>query len=667
MLSLRKGLWALMRQLLYIMFGIILFQDLACKPAPSVPQQANALRYPVNDQAMQIEQGLEPADTNRVIALIKHAKQINRAAFPDSAMALYKQVLQHSYALNFDNGIAIALLLMGYHFYEIQTDYPRARALFFRAVPYTRRISNKKLLPNAYIWLGNTYFQEGNHDSANYYYYKTLGILLEMKPIDTQQLIHTYMNIGAALQHIDTGYERALEYSREARQLAFYQKDTSTLVLLVQNIGTLFNLKGNYDSAFAAYVHALQLAKIRHVNREIQNAYNYVAAALLNKKDLDMAKLYLDSAVNADKQNAESNIGLLQNLGCVYYYSGAFTEAIPYYEKAIDFYNERGENGNNKLVSYGTLSNLYDSLGQWRLAYKYQKAYSALWDSLINEDKLQITNQMEVKYRSAEKDRLLARKDLEILKAQTQSQRTIAVLWISSLCIALLIGSLIFFRYRQVNKLRQVNQQKELDILKASMTGEEAERIRVGQELHDGISGLLSAIKMNLATLRMNRQDIADERNFITTMQLADEAADELRKTAHNLVSSNLGNKGLFKAIQGFCERVTSPELDLQVTESGSPVRLDPAKELIIYRNIQELVHNMIRHAQATKGQIALSWQDNLLFITVEDNGTGISSEPEGSGIGFENIRNSIKKLRGSLEIDSKPGEGTSIYLEYPI
>lgn len=655
-----------MKKPLLLALGILVSCGYACKPDAQrfQPEQLGHSQ----ESRMAIEYQIQPADTNSIKELVRRAGLLS-AEFPDSAVNLYYEALGLSKRIQYNQGIAVNLLNIGNYYYTYKEDFMQARTFFTQALAYVDSpdITNAKLLPGAHLSMANAHFREGNYDSANFYYYKTLDVMEKKNAVDTPLLITVYMNLGSALEFVDKNFERSIKYSRRAMQLAVSQNDTFMQSRILKNIGTLYTRKRNYDSAFILYSRALQLIKPLNQTSETQEAYTYVANVLLHKGDLKKAKMYLDSATNIKPEKAKNNVVLMQSLGGFYLYSGKLKTAIPYYKRILELSEETGEQGTSKISSYIALSDIYDSLGRWQLAYNYQKALGNLKDSLLNAEKLKISNQLEIKYRTAEKDRQLARKNLEILKAEAKSQRTAGILWISSLCIILLVGSVFFLRYRQKNKLQQLDQQKALDLLKAGMEGEEKERVRVGQELHDGISGLLSAIKMNLATLRLNRADIAGERNFITTMELADEAADELRKTAHNLVSSNLESKGLFKAIQGFCERVASPQLNLQLVETGTPRRLDSAKELIIYRNIQELVHNMIRHSQASKGEISLSWQNTLLLITVEDNGKGISSDEENTGIGFENIRSSIQKLAGTLEIESHSGAGTSIYLEYPI
>lgn len=646
--------------------AVLLPAFFSCQQENRVRQNDHRACRVIAEPHMRIQHGGGMKDSLEIDSLIQQAEKL-RQQQADSAMRLFQHAYFYSQKIDYKPGQIKAAWGLGDCYSGQDPDYQKARSLYLRAVPIVLDYNdNSAWLPATYLKIGKTYYYEGNYDSANYYYYETLPALLNNKSRDTALLISTYANIGATLEKVDWNYSRSMQYSQAARELASLKNDTLQLAFILKNIGVLFARMENFDSALISYFRALALEQKNHNQANVQDLYVYIMNALLNQDEIQRAKTYLDSAIAVNPIRASNNISLLQQQGYIYSIEGYYSKAVDYYKMALQQSDLQGERF-HKLASYVELSVLYSTTGHWQQAYQYQKAYALLKDSLLNEDKIKAINQLEIKYRTSEKDRQLARKDLEILKAEAKSQRTAGILWISSLCIILLVGSVFFLRYRQKNKLQQLDQQKALDLLKAGMEGEEKERVRVGQELHDGISGLLSAIKMNLATLRLNRADIAGERNFITTMELADEAADELRKTAHNLVSSNLGSKGLFKAIQGFCERVGSAELDLQVTGTGTPRRLDSAKELIIYRNIQELVHNMIRHSQASKGEISLSWQNTLLLITVEDNGKGISSDEENTGIGFENIRSSIQKLAGTLEIESHSGAGTSIYLEYPI
>src|SRR5690606_7365869 len=133
-------------------------------------------------------------------------------------------------------------------------------------------------------------------------------------------------------------------------------------------------------------------------------------------------------------------------------------------------------------------------------------------------------------------------------------------IWITSLSI-LLLGITIILLYRnnrhkqylQEEKIRVLMQEQEIKLLKAMMTGEEKERTRLGRGWHDGVGGLLSAIKINLSTMRIHNQTLAETEHFRNVLELVDEATGELRKTAHNLMPEVLLKGGITEAVNNFC------------------------------------------------------------------------------------------------------------------
>ncbi len=635
-------------------------------------QQQNVPPPPIidwNEAYEYTEQGTPAADTSQINGMIRKANA-RELRSPDSTIPIYRKALAISYKLNYHQGITEALLHIAHYYFTVKEDYQKARTYFSTALNYSKSPDtyNESFLPMSLMGIGVTFYREGVYDSANHFYFRSLEAITAKATPDTTLLIRAYLNIGAAMENLDKNYKRAFQYSRKAQQLAAKKRQKLQLITVNKNIGTLYTRIGETDSALDIYKQTLELAKRLKIRKEIQDMYNHVGYAYLKKGALSAGKAYIDSAVRVDSLLAADNWDVVTMQGNARYGSGDFLSAINYFKKALSITIRRGDNGFNRLQSYYRLAKLYDTIGDWKQAFQYLEVYTQLKDSVVNDDKLSSINEIEKKYELSEKEKLLALKDLKIVKAQADSRHKTTTIWIGALGILLLASILVSLGYRNANRLRKLDQQKELEVLQATMEGEEAERIRVGQELHDGISGLLSAVKMQLVILRLKRKDIAEEPNFITTVQLADEAADELRKTAHNLVPSSLMNNGLYKAIKGFCERVsTSSPLQINVIETGEAVRMSSAKELVVYRTIQELVNNIIKHSGATNGQVTLNWQEHILLVTVEDNGTGIDLSKNSDGIGIENIRKGLKRLNGTIQTQSIPGEGTYIYLTYEI
>ncbi len=599
-------------------------------------------------------------------------------ADPDSAIAVYKRALIRSARIGYKRGIRVCLVNIATCMYSVQQEQEQAVPFAKMALRYDQLVDrkDKQLMATAYRIIALDYFRKGIYDSALNYYHKIIAFAQTDSMLRDRTLTRTYSEAGAVLGNMGE-LPKAMAYFRMAVSAALKQRDTPILAEVYMNMGTFYKINTYYrrgrssgDSALYYYGQALrlyQLGKDTARNKEIQDAYGKMISIWIDRHDASRAKQLLDSAIAMYPQGLQSNHSLLMSQGYVYFAAGNFKEALPYYRKSLDICREKGLT-EGMLSNIFVLAYIYNKIGNDKLAYRYAAMHAQLKDSLQGAESVRFVNELEMKYQVSEKNRQLATKESKLLKAELQGQRKSSIIWVTSLCILLLVVAIVFVVYRQLHRLHRLEQSRQLDAFRASMDGEEAERIRVGQELHDGVSGLLSAIKMNLVTLRLNRRDVAEDPNFTTTVQLADEAADELRKVAHNLVPSGLVKNGIGAALKAFCEKInmSSGNPHIKVEERGVVVRWESTKELVIYRIVQELIHNILKHSGGTEGVVSLSWQEKLLLITVEDNGNGIQ-EGDGWGIGLENIKKRVNTLNGVMDIESRLNEGTSVYLEFSL
>src|SRR5690606_10316520 len=156
-----------------------------------------------------------------------------------------------------------------------------------------------------------------------------------------------------------------------------------------------------------------------------------------------------------------------------------------------------------------------------------------------------------------------------------------------------------------------LQQEKEINILKASMKGEERERTRIAYELHDGIGGMLAAVKMNFGAVKQRYEHLYGLEELSSLMNMLEDTTDELRKTAHNLMPGILVSHSLAEALRIWCSNVNATgklQVSLRVTGMDAPLPKD--LELTLYRMIQELVQNIIKHARATKAEVDLAHRD---------------------------------------------------------
>jgi signal transduction histidine kinase len=238
--------------------------------------------------------------------------------------------------------------------------------------------------------------------------------------------------------------------------------------------------------------------------------------------------------------------------------------------------------------------------------------------------------------------------------------------------VAVLVVALLFFRARHKKRLHQkevkaIRQEKEIHLLQAVMQGEEKERSRIAKDLHDGVAGMLAAVKMHFNSIALHVGGVLQAEGYQQGIRLLDEASQEVRKTSHNLMPEVLLQHGLDEAIRRYCNNVTnSSKLLVQYDCIGELGRFIDSFELSVYRIVQELLNNIVKHSKASEAVVQITYQSELLSITIEDNGIGFSKEVNAKeGMGLKSLQSRVKAMNGKIEFDSTAGQGLNAYLEF--
>jgi two-component system, NarL family, sensor kinase len=239
----------------------------------------------------------------------------------------------------------------------------------------------------------------------------------------------------------------------------------------------------------------------------------------------------------------------------------------------------------------------------------------------------------------------------------------------------LLIISLLSYRnYRQKQKLQQqriseLETEKQLTATEAVLKGEEQERTRLAKDLHDGLGGMMSGIKYSFLTMKRNLiMTPENQQAFERSMDMLDSSIQEMRRVAHNMMPEALLKFGLDTALKDLCNDINQTgALHVNYQSIGmEDIAIDQTTSITIYRVVQELINNTMKHAAATNSIVQLSKTGDKLTITVEDDGKGfdIACLSMAKGIGWTNIMNRVEFLKGKLDINSHAGKGTSVLIE---
>jgi signal transduction histidine kinase len=323
------------------------------------------------------------------------------------------------------------------------------------------------------------------------------------------------------------------------------------------------------------------------------------------------------------------------------------------------------------------LANLAEARGDFPTAFRYQRRLWQLSDTLHTEAAARGLAEMQTKYDTERKD---AQSRIQALRLREQRllvrKRNAQLIAAGAALLLMLVAGWGLYRrraLRQQLELEQQRQQLERQRAAAVLAAEENERRRIGSDLHDGLGQLLTAAKLNLHALEQQLGDRLDGQQVLldNAVAVVDESFREVRSISHNLMPNALIKRGLVQAVRDFLDKLPSGNgLRVEVEVFGlENARLDPTVESVLFRVIQELVQNIVKHAQASEVTVQLVQGEAELTVVVEDNGRGFDPKalPADAGIGLRNVETRMAYLGGHAYFDATPGRGTTVTLEVPL
>jgi signal transduction histidine kinase len=585
---------------------------------------------------------------------------------PDSAINLYNEIDRLSETESdwlrkgrTHNYRAIVYFEMGD--YDMALMHNQRALELFELVNYTIGVATIK------INVGNIRLYYGDYNDAVKLYYE--GIEIYKQEEDTLRLMTSYMNIGTLFYQNDY-LQEALNYYTQA--LVWAKKIGYRYLMsdLHYNIGnTLFrmNIFDQYRNHLDTAIIYAEETNFIYGKVNIYNSLLRFYRLIGDKKEalhythlaIESAKIYGNPFNLAETYNAA---------GATYLLFNKTGEAYSYLSQAL----ELAINYNYKQILSETLLNLsgyYSNTNNYQQAYNLLSEYTQLADSLFTIEKQKELQELDRKYQLVKKESELKDQQLTIELKEREIYRKNQIITSSSVLIVFISVSLFLMYKVQENKkklakkeLQRIKTEREKEVVKALLEGEEKERSRIARELHDGINGNLAALKLNMTSLQNNSYN-----------RLIDETMDDIRNLSHNLMPEVVVKFGLKEALDQFIHHTDHDNLiDIDYQFVGNPGLVSDEIALHTYRIIQELVSNTLKHAEASEMHIQLIINDGKLSIAVEDNGKGFEirmagKHPANSGIGLSNVENRITFLKGNFDIHSSTDTGTSINIEIPL
>ncbi|KOH42768.1 sensor histidine kinase [Sunxiuqinia dokdonensis] len=224
--------------------------------------------------------------------------------------------------------------------------------------------------------------------------------------------------------------------------------------------------------------------------------------------------------------------------------------------------------------------------------------------------------------------------------------------------------------FKYMKRVEDSRRMTEKMFLNAIIQTEEKERKRFAKDLHDGLGPLLSTVKMSVSSLAQLEHDQASKEIVDNTAMVINEAIKSLKEISDNLSPHVLNNFGLLRALRNFSNKINATRaIHIELESNLGNERFSNNIEVVLYRVVCELINNTIKHAEAKTVSIQLQKESNDLLISYQDDGIGFDMEkldeqPLVGGMGFSNIYSRINSLKGEFTLESKPQEGTQVYIK---
>jgi two-component system, NarL family, sensor kinase len=570
--------------------------------------------------------------------------------------------------------------------------------------------------------LGNIFNRQAIYDTALIHYNTALKMRSELK--QDEKVAGVYANIATVYMR-QNKFKESIEINFKVLQLFEVLGNKSKQAIVLGNIGNLYRELKQIRTAEQFYYKSSVLAKEENLpaiegrallnigsmklemfdndttqtvhldsslyffelSKKVLNSLNdsYNIAALnnnlghvyLRKKQNEKAIFYFSKALEL-REKLGDRLGIAissKALGELFFIEGNLSKSVKYFEKSAEIFYTL-ENYLELKQTYFKLSRVYEDKKDFASSLKFHQLYSQYNDSVYNSENVNQMAEMNAKYETNKKDLEISKNKTELkLKAEETKQKNTIIISVLLLLVLLSISGVLFIRKKQLEHQSKLNNelatQKEIRS-KAIIEAEEKERVRIAKDLHDGIGQLLSAAKLNLSSIesKLNLNQPEQHSAFKNAVNLLDESVKEVRTISHNMMPHTLLKLGLVSAIREFVTKIQNvPNLKVNLEIVGMTERLEAEKESILYRVIQEVISNIIKHSKASELGLQLVRHDKELSIVIEDNGVGFDAIKINTfeGIGLKNIISRVEFINGTVHFDSQPGKGTTVLIDIPV
>ena len=580
----------------------------------------------------------------------------------DSSFFYAKNVVKWSQSIDEPWQTAWGLKMVGVYF-QLRQEYDSAISYFLESRALFLQESDSLEIGKSDLSLAQMYLEKGIFDEA---LAKSLSAKDYFERLDNEVFLNRVFDAIAQIYSLTGDHVSALPYFHKANKLTIARKDTFNMATALANLASVHNYLNNWDSVRYYFDRALPLLERTNNQFAMANLQQTMGNSYVDRGIYEDARPFLLKAQEFFEL-AGITIGIAEtnmNLGRLEQRQRNFSRAKEYYEKALTTSMSLGVTEIPMMASEN-LKRVYGELGDFKKAFEVSLLNDSLQLKFMDEEKQKTISNLEVSFRTKEKEQQIELQNAELSQQDIKLQRNQAVI-IGLLVVAILLAVIVFLirnkSQREKDLLQQEAQLKLREAeINAVISSQEKERNRFARDLHDGFGQLISVLKLNLAQLGETSAKDAEKRFEVykNGESVINEMYAELRNICFDLMPQTLVKRGLMPALKEFGSRVNQTDkVSCEVMVFANNERLPELVEISLFRITQEWVNNILKYAKADQITIQLIHEDDEITLTVEDNGDGFDPQffYNGTGNGWKNIQTRLNQIKGEFDLDSRPG-----------
>lgn len=540
-------------------------------------------------------------------------------------------------------------------------------------------LSDSLLIAKSHINLANSHSQKAEYPKALEHalegnsLYKTHGDDFYHK-----LSLVTTANIYEKLKK----YEQALLLYNEAYDTMMKLEQKERAATIQTNMAVIYYRQKNYLLALSIFKELIDYYRSDNKEQKLSLIYGNISRVYNKLGQHTQAMEALEASLKISKKYGLllEQTSTLLNLGNAAKKAEQFAQSEAYYIEALKI--AKAQKFRDKIQSiYKNLSKLYATQENYRSAYIYRFLSGQEKDTINSEKNNKHIAELMAKYKAEEKQTEILRLENEnIAKELKNNKVTLERNILRGTGIGILIILLIsiwFYRVKNqkdkiisAQQIKQLEDEKKIMAARAVVEGQEKERQRIARELHDGIGVLLSTASIHFSNLEESSSNDGTSSMAKKANDFLQKAGTEVRKISHNMMPGVLMKFGLSEALEDLLEElIEATELKINYHLQETEPRFAENIEIMVYRIVQEMLNNTLKHANASIVNFNLTHEPNILKLNYSDNGSGFDQEllKKSGNLGLSGLYSRVDFLNGTIQLETAPGKGCSYLIQVPV